>query len=208
MPIITRENIRLPLHTSLPWEESSTGQAQTIHKTHDGTLVWDTDNHKLELIDPSTQEVLLLLSGRSGRLESNEIRLLDVRPQNHVEGIDPKMCGALSALHTQGVIRNHFRDTDLSASSTIVELIPDLGAAAQAAVQRTASVTLFKDSGKYYTIESWKVPVNAIGPYDMTMSPDFRRISGGAVLVDADSATEFSSAENWGFPHLFPSESV
>lgn len=208
MPIITREKIRLPLHTTLNWEESSTGQAQIIHKTHVGTLVWDTENHKLELIDPGTQEVLLRLSGRNGRLEANEIRLLDVRPQNRVEGIDPKMCGALSALRTQGVICNNFHDTDLSASSTIVELAPDLGVSAQAVVERTASVTLFKDSGKFYTIEAWKVPVNAIGPYDMVMSPDFRRISGGAVLIDIDSATEFPSAENWGVAHLFPSESA
>lgn len=30
----------------------------------------------------------------------------------------------------------------------------------------------------------------------MELSPDFRRIDGGAVLVD--------SQEPWGYPHLFP----
>lgn len=59
-----------------------------------------------------------------------------------------------------------------------------------------AVVTLFKPDGKYYTEEIWKIPPGAIGPYDMEHSPDFRRISGGHVLVE--------SQEPWGFPHLFP----
>lgn len=71
-------------------------------------------------------------------------------------------------------------------------------------------MTLFKPSGKYYTTEEWEVPESVphyvellgrlerevIGPYDMRYSPDFRRINGGAVLVD--------SQEPWRFPHLFP----
>lgn len=61
-----------------------------------------------------------------------------------------------------------------------------------------AEVILFKDSGKYYTQEMWRIPEGAIGPYDMQFSPDFRRIGGGAVLV--------TSAEPWGFPHLFNRE--
>lgn len=59
-----------------------------------------------------------------------------------------------------------------------------------------ATVVLFKPSGKYYTEEQWRVPDGAIVPADMKRSPDFRRISGGAVLVD--------SQEPWGYPHLFP----
>lgn len=59
-----------------------------------------------------------------------------------------------------------------------------------------ARVILFKPSGRYYTQEAWRVPEGAIGPHDMVRSPDFRRISGGAVLVDTQ--------EPWGFPHLFP----
>lgn len=59
-----------------------------------------------------------------------------------------------------------------------------------------AVVILFGPSGKYYTEEYWCVPAGAIGPYDMERSPDFRRISGGAVLVDTQ--------EPWGYPHLFP----
>jgi hypothetical protein len=59
-----------------------------------------------------------------------------------------------------------------------------------------AEVTLFKASGKYYTTEKWRVPAGTIGPYDMEDSPDFRRISGGAVLV--------GTQEPWGYPHLFP----
>jgi len=59
-----------------------------------------------------------------------------------------------------------------------------------------ARVILFKASGKYYTEEEWLIPERAIGPYDMLNSPDFRRIGGGAVLVDTQ--------EPWGYPHLFP----
>ncbi|MER6485730.1 hypothetical protein ABT264_19505 [Streptomyces virginiae] len=63
-----------------------------------------------------------------------------------------------------------------------------------------ARVILFKPSGKYYTEEEWEIPADAIGPYDMRTSPDFRRIADGAVLVDTQ--------EPWGFPHLFPGESA
>lgn len=42
----------------------------------------------------------------------------------------------------------------------------------------TATVILFKPSGKYYTEEPWRIPEDAIGPYDMQRSPDFRRIGG------------------------------
>ncbi len=62
-----------------------------------------------------------------------------------------------------------------------------------------ATVILFRSSGKYYTEEEWTIPDTAIGPYDMEHSVDFRRISGGAVLVP--------SQEPWGYPHLFPGES-
>lgn len=71
--------------------------------------------------------------------------------------------------------------------------------------ERRASVILFKESGKYYTTESWRVPKKSFtGPYDMIDSPDFRRIGKGAVLVSSDS--EVDGDENWGFPHLFESE--
>ena len=70
---------------------------------------------------------------------------------------------------------------------------------------RTAVVTLFKPSGKYYTTEAWTVPAGAIGPEAMIASPDFHRISGGAVLVETDAGVEFPEAKNWGFPFLIPS---
>lgn len=60
----------------------------------------------------------------------------------------------------------------------------------------TATVILFKASGKYYTEEPWRIPPDALGPFDMERSPDFRRIGGGAVLVETQ--------EPWGYPHLFP----
>lgn len=59
-----------------------------------------------------------------------------------------------------------------------------------------AKVILFKETGKYYTEEEWRIPEGAIGPYDMDRSPNFRRIGNGAVLVE--------SQEPWGYPHLFP----
>lgn len=65
----------------------------------------------------------------------------------------------------------------------------------------TAEVILFKASGKFYTEEQWRIPADAIGPYDMAKSPDFRRINGvGAVLV--------KTQEPWGYPHLFPGEAT
>lgn len=62
--------------------------------------------------------------------------------------------------------------------------------------QETALVLLFKPDGKYYTEEHWRIPEDAVGPYDMARSPDFRGISGGPVLI--------CTQEPWGYPHLFP----
>ncbi len=62
---------------------------------------------------------------------------------------------------------------------------------------KTAPVTLFKQGGKFYTSEKWRIPEGAIGPWDMEKSPDFRRIDNGPVLIDG---------EPWGYyPHLLPS---
>lgn len=57
-----------------------------------------------------------------------------------------------------------------------------------------AKVFLFKESGKYYTEDYWDIPEDAIGPFDMSRSKDFRRIGNGAVLV--------VTQEPWGYPHL------
>lgn len=62
--------------------------------------------------------------------------------------------------------------------------------------QAKAKVILFRESGKYYTEEEWTIPANAIGPYDMRESVDFRRIGNGAVLVETQ--------EPWGYPCLIP----
>jgi len=204
MTIVTRENVRLPLRTAVPMEGTTIVKAEIVHKTYAGTLVWDTEKRQLDLVDPETREIVIQLSGLNGCLAHNEVRLLDVRADVRDKGIIPAVGGALSALRTLGVVRSFRADTP--RNNTVVELEADLGGAAQAACTRTATVTLFKDTGKYYTIEAWAVPVNAIVPSDMEMSPDFRRIGGGAVLVDTDAATEFPRASNWGFPHLFPGE--
>lgn len=57
-----------------------------------------------------------------------------------------------------------------------------------------AKVTLFKDTGKYYTEEEWEIPSGAIGPWDMQFSKDFRRIGNGPILVHTQ--------EPWGYPFL------
>jgi len=59
-----------------------------------------------------------------------------------------------------------------------------------------ATVVLFRPSGKYYTEEEWEIPEDAIGPYDMRGSSDFRRIDNGPVLVEAQ--------EPWGYPCIIP----
>jgi len=71
---------------------------------------------------------------------------------------------------------------------------------------RTVSVALFKESGKYYTSESWRAPEPTpngyLGPEDMVRSPDFHRIGSGSILVESDALAEFPDDENWGFPRL------
>jgi hypothetical protein len=68
--------------------------------------------------------------------------------------------------------------------------------------QRTATVTLFKESGKYSDIHAWRVPADAIGPWDMKRSPDFNLPPGWTALVDTDASEYFPGAVNWGFPCL------
>lgn len=68
--------------------------------------------------------------------------------------------------------------------------------------ERRASVILFKESGKYYTGESWRVPAGAIGPWDMEKSLDFHRIGTGLVLVTSEALNEYPEDDNWGFPQL------
>lgn len=69
---------------------------------------------------------------------------------------------------------------------------------------RTVSVTLFKDSGKYYTSESWRAPEYDVflDPTDMRKSPDFRRIGDGPVLIEAEPHSHAPDDENWGFPQI------
>lgn len=59
---------------------------------------------------------------------------------------------------------------------------------------KMATVLLFKPNGRFYTEEAWPVPEGATGPWSMRESPEFHRIDGGAVLVEAQ--------EPWGVAHL------
>lgn len=58
-----------------------------------------------------------------------------------------------------------------------------------------ATVVTFKPSGKYYTEHEWRVPVDAIGPFDLSRSPDYDLAPGWSALV--------VTQEPWGYPHLF-----
>lgn len=73
-------------------------------------------------------------------------------------------------------------------------------------IRPTAKVTLFRASGKYYCEERWRIPTreqiiehggaggDAVIPYAMRYSVDFRRIDDGPVLVQ--------DQEPWGYDHL------
>ncbi|MCA1806267.1 MAG: hypothetical protein LC687_00080 [Actinobacteria bacterium] len=61
-------------------------------------------------------------------------------------------------------------------------------------VHRTVKVTIFKESGKYYTEERWAIPEGAIAPYDMDKAPEAQKWKGWQILVN--------SQEPWGYPHL------
>lgn len=52
-------------------------------------------------------------------------------------------------------------------------------------VPATARVVRIKDSGKYYTEESWRIPENAHYPRNMANSPDARLGDGGIYIVPA-----------------------
>lgn len=114
----------------------------------------------------------------------------------------------------------------INAAEVMIQLIDDrakreeireaVGNAARKAIEEiraeptpraTAKVILFKETGKYYTEEEWRIPTveeaeqrpgfmggDMVAPYCMIYSPDFHRIGQGSVLV--------VSQEPWGFPHL------
>lgn len=67
---------------------------------------------------------------------------------------------------------------------------------------RTVSVILFKDSGKYYSEESWRVPYEPLDPSEMVNSPDYHRIGNGKVLITSEAHDHASKDQNWGYPHL------
>ncbi len=89
--------------------------------------------------------------------------------------------------------------TDPERDEEITPLVPLVMALANEARKLpmpppTATVILFKEGGKYYTEEQWRIPEDAIGPYDMERSSDRRHIGRGPVLV--------VTQEPWGYPHL------
>lgn len=202
MTTITRERFRVELR-SLAAPSAATPSPRPEYRTYTGTLSWDTENHALDLITSDGE--ILNLTGSTEGLEANEVRVLDVLYPDLVEGVTPVAAGALEALRVLGATEGHVRSS-AEGRSSVVALSADLGAAAQENSRRTAAVTLFKASGKYYTVEAWRVPVNAIHPADMLLSPDFRRISDGAVLVNGEEPMEFPDAVSWGFPHLLGPE--
>jgi len=61
------------------------------------------------------------------------------------------------------------------------------------------TVHLCKPSGKYYTTEKWRLPaVTTTGPRAMRLSPDYRTIAGGPVIVPTQKP--------WGYPEVILSD--
>lgn len=199
MTIITRDNFRL----GLLCHRHANGTP--AYRSHTGTLTWDTEARTLDLVFPDGSKTIRLTRDFA-ELISNEVLLKDTLYPDRIDGIDPDVAGALNGLRVLGAVARGGAGRTTNGRDCIVELSDDLGAAAQGNFDRTATVTLFKDSGKYAFGEAWRVPVCAVSPADMSLSPDFRRTGGGAVLVDADASDEYPAAENWGFPHLLDRE--
>ncbi|MCC3299352.1 hypothetical protein [Arthrobacter caoxuetaonis] len=198
MTTVTRENVRLQL------QDVYTNNPEPVFCTYSGTLVWDTAARTLDLVDPGTGELIIRLSKEPGDVGGSGILLKDVPYPTRMRGVIPEAAGALNSLMAIGAVERHPRIV-FNGRHSVVEPAADLGAAAQEAQTRTATVTLFKDSGKYSVQEAWRLPVRAVTAADMIFSPDFRRIGNGGVLVDANAAPECPEAENWGVPQLLTS---
>lgn len=204
MPTVTREKIRLELRRATG-RHNSDSTPEVEFRTYSGTLSWDVGRNTLDLISPETGEIIVRLSKDATGLPANTVLLKDVPHPALIRGVIPEAAGALASLRTLGVIKHNPRVV-YEGQRSAVELVEDLGAAAQAASTRTAVVTLFKSSGKYSFKSAWQVPVNATEPVDMLLSPDFQQVKGGAVLVEAEAGEEYPEAENWGYPQLFTAE--
>jgi hypothetical protein len=106
--------------------------------------------------------------------------------------------GELTAGAVQTRIRQILKDAKSargvrSSQETLAAMVKDLEHLAGNPPTH-ATVILFKPSGKYYTEESWRIPENAIGPWTMRRSPDWRCTDGWTVLV--------VEQEPWGYPQL------
>lgn len=195
MPTITRENIRIRLR------HRENNGSDFEFRTYAGTLAWDTTARTLNLTDPVTGAVILALTEKPETVYGNVVMLKDVPFPARLKDVYPEADGALESLRALGVIK-YIPSVAFEGMRSPVTLAEDLGAAEQEACTRKATVTLFKPSGKYYTTVAWRVPVAAVGPYDMALSPDFQSIDGGAVMVDADASEHYPEAENWGEARL------
>ncbi|WPH57773.1 hypothetical protein [Mycobacterium phage WXIN] len=100
------------------------------------------------------------------------------------------------ALSPSSEIRVGDKATLMGMPTEVVDLPPGLAYVGRRVDTSTPKVEaiLFKDSGKFYTEERWRIPDKAITPHDMERSPDFRRIGNGRVLIP--------SQEPWGYPCL------
>lgn len=194
MSTITREKVRIQLRL----RDGSTPDFKS--RTYAGTLVWDTGARTLNLVHPDTGAVILAITEKAENLSGNMVMLKDVPYPARFPGVYPEADGALESLRALGVI-NHNPRVTFEGRRSPVTLTGDLGAAVQEACTRTATVTIFKPSGRYYMTAEWQVPVAAVGPYDMVLSPDYQSL-GGAVLVDADASEHYPNALNWGVAHV------
>lgn len=63
------------------------------------------------------------------------------------------------------------------------EIVHDAGSEDGSFSDPSIEVVLFTDSGEAKERELWRIPQCAMGPEDMRLSPDFRRVGDGDILV-------------------------
>lgn len=202
MTVISRTSVRLKITR----RSALTGELMSSIAA--GTLLWDVPAKSLVLVNPRTQEEVLVLTDHhnpeSKRLPEGFIYLMDVNFADRLPHVPMEANGALDSLAALGILKTHHYPHP-HQGRCVIELNADLGAALQEEDMRIAAVTLFKPSGRYADTDHWRVPVRANSPVDMLLSPDFRRIDNGPVLVNAQEGPH-SEDFSWGIPALLLAE--
>lgn len=174
MSIITRENIRLPLHILHPVPSAASangGYSGDTRRIETGDLEWDPEARRLTFVDPEMGTPIIRLSTDNDTLKGNKIRIQHGPPDTRIEPLMPGVDQWWTALAIQGVITGKPHSLRKNGTSCIVELSPDLGAAAQKTSAEKVGVLAVNGHG--VKEETWTIPVNATRACDMFLSPDF-----------------------------------